>query len=223
MTVEDFITAFRSELGDNAAPYLWSDEDIVRYLNEAVDEACERAKLIEDSTSADCCEVTLVANQASYPLHASVLHVKRVAINGRRLELTSIEAMDEAYGGNWEARVANVPHAVVVSDDARSLRFFPVPTQAGTATLRIYRTPLEPLSVDADQSEPEIRSVYHPRLKNWVYRCAYLKDDAETFDRNKANDFEARFVADFGERPDANVQRKRRDRRPPRVRFNPSW
>ena len=52
----------------------------------------------------------------------------------------------------------------------------------------------------------------------WIYRCARLKHDAETFDKTRALDHEAIFERTFGMRPDANVQRKRRDRGPPIIR-----
>lgn len=51
MKVEDFIQEFRSTVMDNEVPYFWTSENIVRYLNEAVQEACERAKLIEDRST----------------------------------------------------------------------------------------------------------------------------------------------------------------------------
>ena len=47
-----------------------------------------------------------------------------------------------------------------------------------------------------------------------------LKQDAEVFDTSKAATSLALFVQSFGERPDANVQRKQRDRRPPVVQCN---
>jgi hypothetical protein len=48
---------------------------------------------------------------------------------------------------------------------------------------------------------------------------AYLKQDAETFNPIKAAEYLGLFEQAFGERPDANVQRKRRDKRPRVVRM----
>ena len=61
---------------------------------------------------------------------------------------------------------------------------------------------------------------FHERLMDWVLHRAYLKQDADTFDPNKAATSLALFVQAFGERPDANVQRKQRDRQPPIVQSN---
>lgn len=222
MNVGDFIAAFRSDTRDNTEGFLWSDEDIVRYLNEAVDEAAERAKLIEDSTTADCCTITLVPGQATYDLHASVIQVKRVTFAGKPLHMSSVEAEDE-MGFGWENREGPQPQKAIVNGQATTITFIPKPTEAGTVSLTVYRTALEPLDAADLDGTPELKAVYHPRLKNWMYRCAYLKRDAETLNEAKAAEHEAMFERDFGPKPSASVQRQRNDRRPPVVRFNPSW
>lgn len=222
MTVEDFITAFRSDLRDLTIPQMWSDEDIVRYLNDAVDEAAERALLIEDSVTADCCEVVLIPGQATYDLHPSVLRVKRATFNVKPLHISSVEAEDN-QGFGWENREGPVPQKFIVNGQATTITFVPKPTEAGTVKLTVYRTGLTPLTTDVDTAEPELKAVYHPRLKDWMYRCAYLKRDAETLNEAKAAEHEAMFERAFGTRPSADTQRKRNDRRPPVVRFNSMW
>lgn len=76
MNLEQLITAARGALQDEKEPYLWSDELLVDYLNEGVQEACERAKLIEDATTEAVCRIPVVPGQASYALHPSVLEVQ---------------------------------------------------------------------------------------------------------------------------------------------------
>ncbi|XJC72750.1 hypothetical protein ACHFCA_17275 [Delftia tsuruhatensis] len=103
MRVEDIIRRFREAVRDTADPPFWSTEDIVEYLNEAVQEACERAKLIEDRATPAVCTITLEPGKSSYDLHRSVLQVKRLALRGRVLEETSVEQLDSTYGA-WETR-----------------------------------------------------------------------------------------------------------------------
>lgn len=222
MNVGDFIELFRSDTRDLTDPYLWSDEDIVRYLNEAVDEAAERAKLIEDSVTADCCVITLVPGQATYSLHPSVLHVKRATFNGKPLHATSVEAEDN-QGFGWENREGPEPQKAIVNGQATTITLVPKPTEAGTVRLTVFRTPLAPLDVTDLDAEPELKPVYHARLKNWMYRCAYLKRDAETLNEARAAEYEGMFERDFGTRPSAKTQRTRNDKRPPVTRFNPYW
>ncbi len=222
MNVEAFIAAFRSDTRDLTFPFLWSDEDVVRYLNDAVDEAAERALLIEDSTSQDCCTITLEPGKATYDLHPAVLRVKRSTFGGKPLHSSSVEAEDN-QGFGWENRQGPQPQSFIVNGQATTITFVPAPTVAGTVKLTVYRTALEPLSVDVDTGEPELKAIYHTRLKDWMYRCAYLKRDAETLNEAKAAEHEVMFERAFGSRPSASTQRKRNDRRPPVVRMNPGW
>jgi len=217
MNVEAFIGEFRRVMEDTATPYLWSDEEVTTYLNDAVNEACERALLIEDRVTPAVCSVALVANQADYRPHDSVIQIKRLAFRGRALSETSVEQMDND-DAQWEGRTGE-PRQFIYGE-ATGLRLVPAPRSAGTVSLTVYRLPLVALSVDNDSGIPEIPARHHMRLLPWVYRCAYLKQDSETLNESQAAKHEAVFVASFGERPDANVQRKQRDRRPQVVQFN---
>lgn len=213
MTLEDFIAEFRRVRQDEQSGYLWSDEEITSYVNEAINEACERALLIEDRTTETVCTISLTVGESSYPLHDSIIKVKRVTLDGTVLPETSIEKMDE-LDTFWENR-SGTPTRYML-DGNMGIRFDRMPTVAEYASMTVYRTPLEPLAAATDV--PEIKSLYHLRLMPWVYRCALLKQDSEVFDQSEAEKQEATFIRNFGERPDANVQRKRRDRRPPIVR-----
>lgn len=214
MTLAEIIAEFRRVRDDTQASYLWSDEEITNYLNDAVNEACERALLIEDRTTSAVCTISLEVGESSYPLHDSVLKVKRVVLGGRPLTETSVEKLD-AGDSYWESR-SGEPREYLLEGNI-GIRFDRMPTEAADALLTVYRTPLEPLSVGNMDGVPEVKAIYHMRLLPWVYRCALLKHDAETYDKDRADQQEAIFTMSFGERPDANVQRKRRDKRPPVV------
>ena len=222
MKVEDFISAFRAAVGDVELPHFWSPELIVRYLNEAVQEACERAKLIEDRSSPLVCAIQLVPGQDTYNLHPSVFEIKRATLRGRPLDETSVDALDDDCPG-WESQ-KGLPRWFIFEQASGvrpgSIRLVRTPAQADILALTVYRGALKPLSADIDGAKPEIPERFHERLMDWVLHRAYLKQDADTFDPEKAAVSLGLFVQAFGERPDANVQRKRRDKRPPVVRSN---
>ncbi|EER61546.1 conserved hypothetical protein [Acidovorax delafieldii 2AN] len=218
MNVADFIATFRREMADASTPYMWSDEDIAAYLDEAVKEACERARLIEDSTTPAVTTLAVLAGQYSYTLHPSVIDLKRVTYKGKALTLSSVEAEDQNEM-TWENRTGAEPLRYIYNGMG-TLRLVPIPTQPLTVQLTVYRQPLKTLTADIDTAIPEIPAVFHPRLKAWIYRCAYLKQDADTFDKSKSEEFEAQFERAFGTRLDANMARKRRDRALPVVRSN---
>lgn len=228
MDVEQFIARFRSvlddqgnSLGGGEGDTLWSDDEIAGYLTEAVNEAAERALLIEDHTTPAACTITLQPGVGEYKLHPAVLRIKRLSWNGRPLSETSTEELDDEHLA-WETLPGRPCRFVHTGSD--TLRLFRIPRAediavASTLALTVYRTPLEPYSADNGSEVPELKTLYHDRLMQWMYRCAYLKKDSETFDPNAAAKHEAAFTASFGQRPDANVQRKRRDKRPPVVRM----
>lgn len=223
MNVADFIEAFRSELADKEEPPLWSDEEIAAYLNQAVQEACERAYLIEDRSTPAVCAIALQPGVDTYSLHASVFEIKRLTYQGRPLGETSVDALDADSPG-WEARQGQ-PRCFIFEQASgvqpARVRLMPTPNQAGAVALTVYRGALKPLNADQDAAKPEIHERYHARLKDWIYRCAFLKQDSDTQDKSRAAEFAAQFTQSFGERPDANVQRKQRDCSPPVVRC--SW
>lgn len=222
MNVSEFIAAFRADLRDGVDGELWSDADIVRYLNDAVQEANERALLTEDRATPAVCSVTLSAGVSTYNLHPSVIRIKRISYLGRPLDETSVEEMD-AESSNWESR-SGEPRRYIFEQasgvNPAKVRLWPTPTSAGTLALTVNRGALKKLTADIETAKPELPERFHERLKDWVYRCAYLKQDADGFDKSKAIEFEASFERSFGARPDANVQRKQRDKRPPLVRSN---
>jgi hypothetical protein len=217
MDVAAFDAEYRRVTGDTADPPLWTAADVLSYLNDALNEACERALLLEDRTT--CCAIALVANTDTYPLHASIIKVKRVAFRGRALIETSVEAEDRR-DGIWETRTGTPLRYILTGSQ---LRLVPTPN-AGAAgedlALTVYRRELVARTLAApNNTAPELDERFHLRLMNWLYCRGYSKRDAETLDAAKVTEFEARFTADFGAKVDANVQRKQRDRRPPVVRY----
>lgn len=74
------------------------------------------------------------------------------------------------------------------------LRAWPFPNNTATVELRVFRLPLVPIT-DAGDQELEIDEQHHLSLLLWMKHRAYGKEDAETFDRSKRDDFEQRFQA----------------------------
>lgn len=222
MNLTELIAQAREALADEVLPQLWSDEALVGYLNEAIQEACERALLIQDMTTPTVCRVEVLEGQGLYKLHPSVLRVERATLAGRPLDETSIENLDETMG-NWEVR-SGQPRSFVFMQTFGAghpaLQLVPIPTAAGEISLRVYRGPLERLTLENVDGAPEIPVRHHHKLVNWVARCAFLRPDADSHDADRAQVHENYFERDFGARPDANVQRKRRDKRPRVVKSN---
>lgn len=208
MKLQELISECRSRLDDKAAPFLWSRDELVRWINEAVDEAAVRARLIYDETSA-LTRIGVVANRATYPLDNKIFMVDRVILGstGNELCRTSQPDMDDSVS-RWRT-IVGTPQWFI--DEQSYLRLYPMSPVADTVQLAVWRTSLCPLKADDD--EPEIAPRHHMNLIEWVRFRAYSKQDADTQDDQKAAEGLSLFTQAFGERPDANVQRKHRIKR----------
>lgn len=187
MTRDELVAQCRLRSDDLFAPFLWTDEEWVMYLTEAEREACIRARLIEDADSA-ATTIDVEPGVMRYPLHPAVLDVLRL----------EFERLPGRPVNGWDLNETDLLISV---------------TQPETALLTVIRLPLYDVM---PESGPEIRSAHHYKLVDWALRCAYLKQDADAFDRVKAMEYEALFQQSFGAPITANVMRKHR-RKSPRV------
>ena len=104
MNLGALIALFRQEADDQAVPYLWSDAEATDYANDAQNEACRRARLIVDSTTAAVCQIAVAANNPVLTLDPRVLFVRRAKLASRSIPLVRRHLADmdlEAPG--WEA------------------------------------------------------------------------------------------------------------------------
>lgn len=237
MNREELFRAFRARVADTATPPLWTDAELAEFLDDAHNEAADRARLIRDSTTPEVCAVDVVPGTASYQLHQSILSVERAKLDLKStpLTLTSTAAMDGQRntmprewrthsllwvdtGGGWETQTGT-PFFAVLDDEAGrwKLTLAPIPVVADTLRLQVFRLPLHCL--DDSEECPEINPRLHIRLVDWMEHRAYGKKDADTFDDKRSMAALAVFTSAFGERVDANVRRKQEDLTPSVVQF----
>lgn len=184
----------RFRLGDETRPYFWKDEWLNDAINESEREACLRARLIEDKSS-DVTGIDIVTTERRYELSPLIIDVLSV-------ELASRPGC--AIAG-W-----------TLTDTELVLDSYP--SSNDTLLLTVIRLPL--CSMENDSDKPEIRAHHHIGLVDWVAYRAYMVQDADTFNPVKAQEYAAAFELSFGRRPDANVQRKTRDKTGRVVRMN---
>lgn len=223
----DLIARYRKESDDLAQPYRNDDKTVVGWLNEAVDEAAIRAKLLFD-TDSQFCSITIRANQAVYQLTAAIDTVQDAWLNstGQIVVGTDQSALDRTNlpnvcrpgnqsgwpASNWRT-ATGTPQWFI--QDGRRLQLVPIPTANDVLKLGVYRTATEAekLSAGSPQQEPVIAAQWHERLLDWVLFRAFSLRDEDQNDPRVAQEHLAAFEASFGIRADANVARKRRERR----------
>lgn len=187
-------------MDDLDAPELWSDEEIYEYANAAEKQACRNARLLIDSTTAAICQITVPASTAIATLDPRIIFVRRVRVTGKNNPLTraSWRELDEAYPG-WEAHTGTVSHFVTDWQTGK-LRTYRIPIADTVLNLTVARLPLADMT---PLSSPEINARYHRSLVYWMKHLAYMKQDSETFNLEKAKLNMDMFEAEFGKRSSA--------------------
>jgi hypothetical protein len=202
MTLAELRSLFRLKAGDTAIPYLWEDAEVDDYLNAAESEAAERASLIYDDTSAASL-IAVVAGTKRYALTADVVRLDYAELTTppatEPLEVSIIDRREQAG------------RALFLVPDGAAIELNFEPQADGTLRLGMYRLPAAEMVLVTDT--PEIAAKHHRKLLDWALHLAYLKTDSDGFDQGKADRHEGEFIANFGQRIDANVQRKQRERR----------
>lgn len=213
MTLTELLAEFRTAVDDLVAPYLWSDVDVSGYLADAESEACIRARLIVDETTADVA-VVLIGTDAWVDLAPSVIEVSRAWLASNPdnpLRQCPPDELDRIHPG-WESQTGTPTQYYVCG---RRLRLIPQPTAASgdTLHLRLFRTPLVPLSTSS--IHPEIPEQHHRRLLDWAFHMAFSRRDVDQFDPRRADLHRQIFENWFGPRPSGSAIRKQMEKRWP--------
>lgn len=194
MNSSELLEVFREEMNDEATPYLWSDSWFFRRLDEAQKKFCRLTEGIEDASTPAITGATLTAGSSWVTLDPRVLKVREVvnAATGRPYKIHSME--DAArLGVVFNGRTGAV-ETFVFGLEKHKLRAWPTPTADLTLELRVFRLPMETITDVGDQAL-EIDEQHHLPLLHWVKAMAYGKEDIETFNRSKRDDYEARFLS----------------------------
>ena len=212
MQLSQLINRFRIEANDKVEPYFIDDDSVTNWLNDAVNEACIRGRLLHESQNNDVCKINVLIGSSRYQLHESLYELSRVwfepgdGSHGAYLALMSPESLDRIYNENWKA-LSGFPRFIIQDDTG--IRLVPIPDVGGELQLEGYRVPLSAMQNDTDK--PEINQIHHVHLIQWVLHQAFKVPDAEFFDPNRSALAEQEFTDYFGIRPDSDLRRITRE------------
>lgn len=205
-------------IADSTSDYLWTDETLVTYIDEAQIRLAAEGFVIRDGSNALVTEVTLAEGQTIYPLHPSVIAVMSARYDtdvhdlGRAGHSIFNQARTQEQW-TWEATLATMvapgrPSAYStdeqvsadVDDDTQmivNLRVYPPPSAAEVGKklyLRVARLPLDKLDLDyADVQSPEVPRIHHLPMLDWAAYLALRIVDTDGGNPSRAADFEKRF------------------------------
>lgn len=180
MNTGELLEAFREETRDTEEPYLWSDKEIFRYMTEAQRMFCRLTWGIADTRSR-VCRISYLKGENEVHFDPRILKIRDIRRgDGRKVELQNIET----YHCPRDAQ--GKPDAAVVDIDMNMMRLFPTPDEDGELELMVNRLPLfDPDAING----LEINEQHHWSLLLWMKHLAYLKTDAETFDKARSAEF----------------------------------
>lgn len=196
---------------DTVKPYLWQDEDIDDWLNEAQQEAAIRGRLLRATpdTHSALCEHRLGAGESVVSIPSGPYEIShqmwKQSDRTSELKLVSREWMDTHHPG-WRVAPAGEPAFLI--QDAQTLQIAPASAQDGALLIEGYRLPT---AMAADADEPEIPGFHHIYLVQWALHVGYSIPDSETFDADKSSRAEVAFTRYFGPRPDADLRASTRN------------
>jgi hypothetical protein len=207
MDSTDLYNLFRSEIDDNAEPYLWADDEVFGFMDEAQRQFCLETEGIADATNVDVTQIAVVPSTDWVNLHPSIIKIRdvyRLDACADSVEVINREDMPR-HCLKFDGAQGPVSRLIIGMEEHKA-RVHPVSNETITLQLTVFRFPLNTIT-DTDQAL-EIQPEHQRALLLWMKHLAYSKQDAETFDKTKAAEFEQRFLA-YCQKAKLAAERKR--------------
>lgn len=191
MTPTELRSQARLELFDTVKPFLWSNSELMSFISDAQEQFVRGTWGLPDATS-PLTQLAFDGTTDWVPIDPLILRI-RGAINGADgKEVDRINYEDLAP---LNLKLNGAPgrlRYLIIGMERNKIRLFPFPESAGTISLLVDRLPLE--VVDDCDTNLEIDAHHHVNLLSWIKYRALSKQDTETFDKGKAEEFKAVFV-----------------------------
>lgn len=205
MFAHELVTIIREDyLRDAAEPYLWSDDSLYRYLAEAERQACRREDLIYDDTLT----ITLRSGVAAYELDRLITNIDTALIGTSRLQFMNKGELERRVT-DWRtvSGLSNAGRNIYAVVRGYTVTLSPIPNDDDAGKLlelEVYRLP-EAQTI-GDYYSFEIPPEFHRDLIYWALHECYLKQDADTYDPNRAMMYLQRFNEVFGETVNTGIR-----------------
>lgn len=188
MDATELRSLFRAEMSDAVEPYLISDDQIYRYLDDAQKQFCRWTEGIEDSRSFT---LSITPTVQWYDADKSILKLRRAvnAETGNPVTVANPEKLED-MGIRFDGRTGPIK-ALIAGLSKNELRAWPVPSTAVAITLEVFRLPK---TIECGD-DLEVDEQHHINLLMWAKYRAYGNEDSEVFNSRKSADFESRFRA----------------------------
>jgi hypothetical protein len=194
---------FRNDTTDTVQPYLWTDVEMYAYMNDAYTMFVRRTGGIPDYYTDKVCLITAKKDKETSPLHPKILFVREAHLEPKGEKVKVINMQDEVwlqnedYGlirhFNVSKTTGRVRYLVIgIQDDI--VKWVNIPDVDYQVRLLVERLPLDDIT-GPGQDFDGVKDHHHLYFLCWMKHLAYSKQDADTFNKVKAEEEMARFMA----------------------------
>jgi hypothetical protein len=206
---QELFDFFREDIVDQATPYLWTEEEVTDYADIAYRQFIRYTGGIADFTS-DACSIELSVGVDLYDTHPTIIRIMEASLRSTGREIKVLNNTDvprlfgtfSDYGLTRDLITKNTPgqpRFMIIGMQKDLAKVIQIPVEVDFIDMVIYRLPFEHI-VDGSHPLSDIDTEHHRSLLNGMKAMAYAKQDAETFDKTKSVDAEAKFRAYCAER-----------------------
>ena len=199
---------------DDTEDELFTDDELIYYINNALAEAAFRGKLfVKENYSLE-----LVPGQREYSVPANVISITQILDEDKR-DVNKIQEVDfeqtiyhscadnafsnTSTSNDWRKDTDSLPYYFMQNTTNNKLVFYPIPNKISVVTMRGWYLPVV---VESDDELPaELSPIYQHDLIYWVLFECYDKQDADVHHPGKAEENKQRFAEVFGEKMTADV------------------
>ena len=201
-TVDALIRAFRDDEKDSVTPYFWSDDQLVRWINEGLTEFAEQSESIYDEDSLS----TLIpygTGEHRFDLDPCILDVVSAWVEGS--PSCQLQCCNGDYRPHYYMAFGGCGSHFRFSPSGQ-LVLYPTPTAPGEIRLRVIRRPVR--EVGKCEKIPDLLPSDRRHLLLYMAYKAYSASDAETFDKSKSNNRYAEFLVRCQNAREAGILRR---------------
>ena len=181
MTYQDIIDATRRRLDDLVEPFLWSDDDLIDALNQALSYLVTNASLLHSNRT-----ITVTAGSSVIPVDKTVF-----GILSCKFDTFVLQKVDYSYLVNL-IPATGIPKLYHFDNVSKQLFLYPTPNKDGTLSLRTQDTIF--ITVNNLNTSIAFEESWQSSLVDGVCAFAYLKADTEVYDRQLADRYLQRFT-----------------------------
>lgn len=204
-----------AELASGPNDQLWTDETLVRYINDAVQRFARKTLSLRDASTPEVVEVSLATGVSTYVLHESILAVVTARYDTDTVDLHRIGRSAVMLAVPHEDPPWFDPSAVAAATPGRPLAFstdetmdvdvkqavtmtvYPAPTAAENGKIiymRTARLPLVAFDINELDAECELPEAYQLDMLEWAAYRATRNSDIDGHS-SASERHEARFKA----------------------------